>query len=800
MAYVALGLQAIHEPGLYMDAVNPDYEVVRMTNPQSETPIYILPGNLLFGRLPVLGGLYHGSYTAYEALPFYLVFGGTMLSIRLAHLALGLLVLVAAGFALWGMTRSQLVTGIALLALAADPAFFLLFRTQAYLPLFPACFALFALYALARAPSPRGALLCGALLGLAAFGYFVYLFMIPGVLLFVWRDTAVTRRRDTLLALCGGIVLGLSPYALGYGLIFGNLGFSGGAASIQGYVHGLALNSGQSFFERVAAVVSQTWYVVTGEWEWLTFWADAHVSGLQIVKGVALVALPVLVFAFTQRPYGRAFALSGAALLSFVVTATIFGGRLGGHDMSAAVPLLYVFAGVSAATLLAHYSLRRIAYATLAFAAVVCALNVGAAAQMLGRLSSQGATGFYSDVITQYAEAAASSRAGAPYVFGDWGMMMPFVYLTSGRVPAFDGWQLPQAFCKYGSANVILLGADAIGPSARVPGARVRATVLTRDPRSGFPIEVVSVVPIGPKCAPAAPLALQPGTQLPAGVDENALATTVGVYPDAPATCCFLADRASFTVRVPPDATSLTMNVFVPGYDFYGAQRLAVRIDGRLALTSGVLSKGTTNAVVVPLLSSDAARESLRVDVAARYSYVPKALGLNDDPRRLSVILRSVSANAAVAALPSPATPATPTPLPSSLALPPGIARADAPTMRGIYPSDAATCCFIGARADFTLHLPTQTSSLTLDVYVPSYAFYGPQRLTVLVNGAIATRTGALARGSTDAIAVPLARSASRANVRVSIVPSYTYVPKEAGVNADTRRLSVILTDVTAQP
>ena len=116
---MALSLLALDKPGLYMDAVNPDYLVVHMLNPASRTEYWLIPGQLLFGRFPVLAGPYSGSWATYETLPFYFLLGGTIASLRLAHLCLGLLILVAVGALIRQTTRSLILTGAALVALQA---------------------------------------------------------------------------------------------------------------------------------------------------------------------------------------------------------------------------------------------------------------------------------------------------------------------------------------------------------------------------------------------------------------------------------------------------------------------------------------------------------------------------------------------------------------------------------------------------------------------------------------------------------------------------------------------------------
>ena len=62
ITYLVAATREIELPGIYMDAVNPDYLVVRWLNPDAQwIPAWIAPGNDILGRYPLLAGLQHGS-------------------------------------------------------------------------------------------------------------------------------------------------------------------------------------------------------------------------------------------------------------------------------------------------------------------------------------------------------------------------------------------------------------------------------------------------------------------------------------------------------------------------------------------------------------------------------------------------------------------------------------------------------------------------------------------------------------------------------------------------------------------
>ena len=108
VAYGVVALQQIHLPGVYMDAVNPDYMAVRLLNRRHEQVLpWLLPGNYLDGRYPILISFYHGSQQMWLGLPFFWLFGTTVTGLRLTHAMFALGVL-AAMYAFLGRNGSSL--------------------------------------------------------------------------------------------------------------------------------------------------------------------------------------------------------------------------------------------------------------------------------------------------------------------------------------------------------------------------------------------------------------------------------------------------------------------------------------------------------------------------------------------------------------------------------------------------------------------------------------------------------------------------------------------------------------------
>src|SRR5256885_13811784 len=147
-AFAAGVMLDIDLPGVYMDAVNPDYLVVPVLHPTRPIEASVLPGNYIAHRLPILTSFYHGTEQVWLGLPFFALLGTSVVSLRLVHGLFGCAVLAGA---LWWMRRAGVkpaVIALAGIALAVDPAFVFAFRTQSYITLAPVAWLLLSLVAL----------------------------------------------------------------------------------------------------------------------------------------------------------------------------------------------------------------------------------------------------------------------------------------------------------------------------------------------------------------------------------------------------------------------------------------------------------------------------------------------------------------------------------------------------------------------------------------------------------------------------------------------------------------------------
>jgi O-antigen ligase len=116
---------------------------------------------------------------------------------------------------------------------------------------------------------------------------------------------------------------------------------------------------------------------------------------------------------------------------------------------------------------------------------------------------------------------------------------------------------------------------------------------------------------------------------------------------------------------------------------------------------------------------------------------------------------------------------------------------------RGLYPGqDEGECCWLGDSAVLALRAPADAASVIFTIFVADLQPFrnAPEALNVAIDRAPARRVCCFERGIHQ-FAVPL--PAKRPSIiRISIVSTIWFVPKNIGLNDDTRRLSVLLRSV----
>ncbi len=452
-------------PGLYMDAVNPDYMVPRMLGSKAVTTIWVLPGNLFFGRFPLLSSLYHGAGQAWLGLPFFAVLGTDLVSIRMVHgiYALGLLATML--FILRRIGVWTWLTALTGTVIALDPSFIFAFRTQFCITTTPLIAFLGSLYLL-NSPTnakstERSLFLSGLLYGISVYGYFIYLFFFPAVAVAVWlrigtadhhRPAQPSVKLPALAMLsrwAKGFVIGVLPYLIGYLIVMQR---AGGPAGFVDFLRNMqaALRITQASIESLGRFEALwTFYLgVSNHTSQSAYWIGSYLPLYgSTTKAVALLVLPVafLVVAETRKTATQWSRLLVVAVAAFFSGAAVFGARLGSHHFLPVYLLLHLALAVTAYDALRAWSISSSQGSGRARHAVLASLLPGLLVIMglqnlhgqfvsRGYLRETAGLGLYSDAINRFAADIRLNHATAYHVMPDWGLLMPAIFLTGGNV------------------------------------------------------------------------------------------------------------------------------------------------------------------------------------------------------------------------------------------------------------------------------------------------------------------------------------------------------------------------------
>ncbi len=452
----------IRLPGLYMDAVNPDYMVVRYLEPGST----LLP---MWYKNAFLPSYYHGNQHIWFGLPIYAVFDTTLKALRSVQAAFGAGILLCL-YMMFRRIAVPFVAAFAVVPLACDPSFLMSFRTQGYITLAPTLWLFMSLLLITGKKSlpPWRWILSGWAMGWAIFGYFIYAFFLPVVGLVAWHSAKFLNSNGqlcyyrSLVLWIIGLILGLSFYFIGYGLLIHDAGglvgfldmFNKQAADLGVFSSTMGLMDRQAYaFELMRNVLSGTWHE-----HWVFYW----VATLETHTTVTILVLSAGALIGLTTPSTRRFAGLFLVLgVSFVLVGLIFGSRLGGHHYLWVIPFLYAMAGMGLVNLFSRGVVQR--WLAVLVVIGIVGNNINNLHLFHAKLERTGGIGLYSDAITNFAEEALVNRRADHYFFPEWGLFMPFSFLTGGKIPynlKVDDSVLKDALCNDRRVMIALPGAD----------------------------------------------------------------------------------------------------------------------------------------------------------------------------------------------------------------------------------------------------------------------------------------------------------------------------------------------------
>nr|WP_199044918.1 hypothetical protein [Dyella sp. ASV24] len=446
IVFLLFGMRSIGLPGLYLDAVNPDYLAAHVLNPEINNFRFLLPGN---DKFPVLAGYYYGVQNFYLALPFLAFFGSSVTTIRLAQMVFGAIIVAASTKIIERLSRSYWISLAYGVMVASELAFIASFRTQNFIILGGLAWTFVSLlFLVPRQENIKagntGILMSGVFAGLASYGYFVLGFFFPAMILLVIKQAA-SKKKGVLIWITG-VCVGCLPYVVGYAKMWRAAGsFTQFIEQIRSGLSALhPIDETGSFIVNIHHAIDMTRLSLSNGENELMILGDATHSPWGMLKfylligttAIALVLLAKDLLSKRQISLDLMFALLP---VSYFCVAAFFGRRLWGHHFSVLVPFIYLMTAILFARLLKqvpnhHRNLARHALLAL-FAAAIILPNVHQQNVFFRELNRTGGVGKSSSAMTLMAEEALADGHNAIYAFPDWGFFASFNVLTENRIP-----------------------------------------------------------------------------------------------------------------------------------------------------------------------------------------------------------------------------------------------------------------------------------------------------------------------------------------------------------------------------
>lgn len=501
LIFCIYGFKDLGLPGLYMDAVNPDYLAAWIQRGSVSIPAWIYPDNWLAGpyEVPLLNSLYGGNSPAYLAALFFKIVGFGAVELRLFHSILGIALLATMIWCLvqWQLPRIAVVIFASLLA--SDPTYIYAWRTQYYLQLYPLIWFFLGVGLLggcvvnhensARRERLVRVTLAGFLIGFSAYSYFIFALYAGSVASVLFR-TLRKRGDNSFTYLLTGMIVGFSPYVYAHASIILNTDFSSYVDQIKGLqtAYGVVDTSQGGPLERVSIVAERLAQLVVGRGVETTIFGfpERHYSGTYL----ALFFVAVFFFLYCPTLFSKKGTpiaktdtepksnlvtmthLASACLLSHLTFALLVGKPLGVQHYIMTLPLTYMTCAILFSRVWSSET-NKILKATIkvtSFVLVVVVLfvNMMTGNRISTRLAIEGGNGLYSDAINTaglYLKALPTETA---LLFPQWGYWMGILTITGPRHPIYHAPHLPALEARLSSDSelqmkesfVLILGGD----------------------------------------------------------------------------------------------------------------------------------------------------------------------------------------------------------------------------------------------------------------------------------------------------------------------------------------------------
>lgn len=278
--FIFISTIIIEKPGLYLDAVNPDYMGLSLLYPDN-VPKWAYSDNVIasmiegskeYSHFPLLNSLYGTCFEMYTTLLWSVFFGYSVFSIRTLHIAYSVVVLLGMYSFSKYILENKYTACIVTLLMAIEPSFMFSSRTQYYIQMFPHMTFFFGLLLIIKAIEDENRdnnkFFSGmVLLGLSACSYFVFAFYFSGV--FLATFILLLRKKEWVrqcIKMILGFFVGYIPYIYAHISIMLTQGIDGWITAIKGLdTYGISDGARATIWERITHVVDSIGNILGGD-------------------------------------------------------------------------------------------------------------------------------------------------------------------------------------------------------------------------------------------------------------------------------------------------------------------------------------------------------------------------------------------------------------------------------------------------------------------------------------------------------------------------------------------------------
>lgn len=459
--FCVMSLVNLDVPGLYLDAVNPDYFGLHILH-SDNVPSWTYSDNVIasflegvseYSHFPTLNSLYGTCYEAYITMVWGAIFGYDVFSLRVLHVSYFVLLLLGVYFLLSHIfEKKNDIAIIITFLISVDPSLIFCSRTQFYIQLFPHIFFFFGLLLVIKSvfcdEGIRKKCFWGAfLLGISASSYFVFaLYFIAVFCVYVYLSIRkkTSSIKEVVILVCGYLG-GFFVYIYGHLSIVLTQGVSGWINAIKGLdTYGISDGAKATLGERFLHIIDRLTCISGGAdiIQIITGFRMGNLYGklfavfflISVVLSVGLLIRKRQDIANSKKLLTLLFLI--VAFLVHLVFALLLGNALGYQHFTMLLPIMYIVMGISYCELMGKWVKRKHVLKIGENIILILLILFLSAKTYMGydMINQTGGIGYYSKAINNISYYLDSiSTEEDTIISPQWGYWMQIACITNGE-------------------------------------------------------------------------------------------------------------------------------------------------------------------------------------------------------------------------------------------------------------------------------------------------------------------------------------------------------------------------------